>query len=122
MAPVLMAPDQPPFPTARYLPFQPEPGSHTSTLMSESGVGWSVAATRQYAGAPTFAITCGGAIVVLGKDSEAKLSHEAASAGSAVASATTICVKRRRITAIRCGRECQFLEPASYLQDLWRCR
>jgi len=66
MAEVLMAPDQPPFPTARYLPFQPETGSHTSILISESGVGWSVAATRHYAGVPAAALTCGSAIVVLG--------------------------------------------------------
>src|SRR5687768_15474958 len=45
-----MMPAQPPLPTAWYLPFQPSEGSHTSTLMSESDDGVSVAATRQWAG------------------------------------------------------------------------
>src|SRR5207302_2509986 len=45
-----MAPDQPPFPTAWNLPFQPEAGIHTSILISESFVGATVAATRQNAG------------------------------------------------------------------------
>lgn len=39
-----------PLPTACNLPFQPDAGSHTSMLMAESGVGVSVAATRQKAG------------------------------------------------------------------------
>ncbi len=43
-------PDQPPLPTAWNLPFHPATGSHTSTLISESLVGVSVAATRQNAG------------------------------------------------------------------------
>jgi hypothetical protein len=37
-------------PTAWYLPFHPDAGIQTSTLMSESGDGFSVAATRQKAG------------------------------------------------------------------------
>ena len=45
-----MLPFQPPLPTARNLPFQPDAGSQTSILMSESAVGLSVAATRQNAG------------------------------------------------------------------------
>src|SRR5688572_24338579 len=45
-----MTPAQPPLPTAWYLPFQPVAGSQTSTLMSESADGASVAATRQCAG------------------------------------------------------------------------
>src|SRR5688572_29968038 len=45
-----MMPAQPPLPTAWYLPFHPSDGSHTSTLMSESDDGVSVAATRQWAG------------------------------------------------------------------------
>ena len=39
-----------PFPTAWYFPFQPSDGIQTSTLMSESSVGVSVADTRQNAG------------------------------------------------------------------------
>src|SRR5262245_27835788 len=46
-----MTPAQPPLPTAWYLPFHPSAaGSHTSTLMSESDEGVSVAAIRQCAG------------------------------------------------------------------------
>src|SRR5262245_53316074 len=46
-----MTPAQPPLPTAWYLPFHPSAaGSHTSTLMSESDEGVSVAAMRQWAG------------------------------------------------------------------------
>src|SRR5215510_1497246 len=43
-------PAHPPFPTASNLPFQPDAGSQTSILMSESLVGVSVAVTRQNAG------------------------------------------------------------------------
>ena len=43
-------PFHPPLPTAWNFPFQPEEGSHTSTLMSESLDGVSVAVTRQNAG------------------------------------------------------------------------
>src|SRR5688500_5275777 len=45
-----MLPFHPPLPTAWNLPFQPDAGSQTSILMSDSGVGVSVAATRQNAG------------------------------------------------------------------------
>src|SRR5262245_53068507 len=45
-----MVPAQPPLPTAWNFPFQSEAGSQTSILMSESGEGVSVAATRQKAG------------------------------------------------------------------------
>ncbi len=45
-----MLPAQPPLPTPWNLPFQPEAGIHTSTLMSESDEGVSVALTRQKAG------------------------------------------------------------------------
>src|SRR5688572_20553896 len=45
-----MLPFQPPLPTAWNLPFQPDAGSHSSILMSDSLVGVSVAATRQNAG------------------------------------------------------------------------
>jgi hypothetical protein len=45
-----MLPFHPPLPVAWNLPFHPEEGSQTSILMSESGDGLSVAATRQNAG------------------------------------------------------------------------
>src|SRR5712691_10752933 len=45
-----IVPAHPPLPTACNLPFQPEAGSQTSILMSESLVGFRVAATRQNAG------------------------------------------------------------------------
>ncbi len=50
MAGYAIAPLNAPFPTAWNLPFHPEAGSHTSILMSESLVGFNVAATRQKAG------------------------------------------------------------------------
>src|SRR5262245_50812420 len=45
-----MVPAQPPFPTARNLPFQFSAGSHTSTSICESDDGESVRTTRQCAG------------------------------------------------------------------------
>src|SRR4051812_48445165 len=46
-----MTPAAPPLPVPRNLPFHaPVGGSHTSILMCDSGVGVSVAATRQNAG------------------------------------------------------------------------
>ena len=45
-----MVPAHPPLPTAWNFPFQPDAGSQTSILMSESPDGVSVAATRQNAG------------------------------------------------------------------------
>src|SRR5271154_3873495 len=45
-----MFPAQAPLPTDSSLPFQFNGGSHTSILMSESLVGFNVAATRQMAG------------------------------------------------------------------------
>src|SRR6266849_2235286 len=45
-----MIPAQPPLPTDWSLPFQPEAGSQTSILISESLVGFNVAVTRQKAG------------------------------------------------------------------------
>src|SRR5262245_8164522 len=45
-----MLPAHAPFPTACSFPFQPAAGNHTSTLISESLDGVSVAATRQNAG------------------------------------------------------------------------
>jgi len=46
----VIVPAQPPFPTASYLPFQLVWGIQISTLMSESDVGFRVAATRQNEG------------------------------------------------------------------------
>src|SRR2546425_5000463 len=46
-----MTPPAPPFPVPSSFPFQASAaGSHTSILMFDSGVGFSVAATRQNAG------------------------------------------------------------------------
>src|SRR5258706_8610735 len=50
MAGYAIAPLNAPLPTAWNLPFQPDAGNQTSILMSESLVGFSVAATRQNAG------------------------------------------------------------------------
>src|SRR5580700_11100332 len=50
MAGYAIAPLKAPLPTAWNLPFQPDAGSQTSILISESLVGVSVAATRQNAG------------------------------------------------------------------------
>jgi hypothetical protein len=84
------------------LPFHPEVGNHTSILMSESGVGASVAAIRQNAGnlemrlpmgesggagyTPTSANFPAGTswaevIVVLAGESDDKRSHEAITLG-----------------------------------------
>src|SRR5262245_39078159 len=93
-----MFPFHPPLPTASNLPFQFDAGNHTSILMSESGVGFTEAATRQNAGrslngappprppppaganAPA-ATDCASVIVVSGSFSEARLSHGAADTG-----------------------------------------
>src|SRR5712691_9385043 len=53
-----MLPAQPPLPTAWSLPFHPEVGSQTSILMSESLVGFSVAATRQNGGRLAYGDAC----------------------------------------------------------------
>src|SRR5205814_541809 len=95
---------QPPFPLASNFPFHPEAGSHSSIFISESLVGLSVAATRQNAGsslnaafgslprprpvagaenAPA-ATGCAKVIVVSGSAKEARLSHEAANADTAL--------------------------------------
>src|SRR6185295_19804517 len=50
MAPVSIAPAQPPLPTARNLPFQFSAGIHSSISMCESEEGARTAATRQCAG------------------------------------------------------------------------
>src|SRR5580658_3565370 len=58
-----MVPAHPPFPTASYFPFQFPWGIQISTLISESGVGLRVAATRQNDGsffrAPAAGLTPG---------------------------------------------------------------
>src|SRR5207249_8516304 len=95
-----MTPAQPPFPTAWYLPFQFDNGSHTSTLISESLDGFSVAATRQNAGSCLKATFCCAAprpaagsencpaatvsanvIVVFSSETDFRLSHVAAATG-----------------------------------------
>src|SRR4051794_29736860 len=53
-----IVPAHPPLPTAWNLPFQPDAGSHTSILISESGDGVSVAATRQNPGSAFIASLC----------------------------------------------------------------
>src|SRR5271166_2115083 len=45
-----ISPAKPPFPTPSNFPFQPEAGIQISILMSESLVGFNLAATRQNAG------------------------------------------------------------------------
>src|SRR5437867_8378614 len=93
-----MFPFHPPFPTASNFPFQFDAGSQTSILISESPVGFNVAAIRQNAGrslncappprppppaganAPA-ATACADVTVVSGSFSEERLSHGAADAG-----------------------------------------
>src|SRR5215831_12637256 len=96
-----MFPFQPPLPTTSNLPFQLDAGIHTSILMSESFVGFTVTATRQNAGRsadalppprpPPFAgvkapaaTACADVIVVSASFSEARLSHVAADTGMAL--------------------------------------
>src|ERR1700736_4664298 len=92
-----MAPAQPPLPSPSYLPFQPEVGSQTSILMSESLEGFKVAATRQNSGRfwKAALLPCGSlnppagtiwavVMVVSGRESEARLSQVAAMLGAAV--------------------------------------
>src|SRR6516162_306024 len=98
-----MLPFQPPLPVASNLPFQLGAGIQTSILMSESGVGFSVAAIRQNAGRspngfspprparpPPAGLSApaatASAVVILafGRFSEVRLSHDAAEAGSAL--------------------------------------
>src|SRR5580692_8198032 len=93
-----MTPAHPPLPTAWNFPFHPAAGSQTSTLMSESSLGFKVAAMRQKAGR-SLKSTAGAGVppnvlpggvnspaatdwasvmVVFGRASEARLSQEAA--------------------------------------------
>ena len=95
-----------PFPTAWSFPFQPSAGIHTSTLMSESLEGVSVAITRQKAGSASYCRACpadserpggiGGTkapaatasapvTVPWGSASEARLSQDTAGAAGAAA-------------------------------------
>src|SRR6185369_13873181 len=100
-----MLPFHPPLPTASNFPFQLDAGSHTSILISESGVGFAVSATRQNAGrsanwfppprppppaganAPA-ATAWAEVIVASGSFSEERLSHGAADAGRTVKTRT----------------------------------
>ena len=95
-----MTPPQPPLPTDCSFPFHPDSGSHTSTLISESLDGFSVAATRQNAGSCLKATFCCAAprpaagsencpaatvsanvIVVFSSETDFRLSHVAAATG-----------------------------------------
>src|SRR5437667_138555 len=101
MALLSILPFQPPLPTTSYLPFQLDAGNHTSIFISESLVGFIVAATRQNAGRsanalppplppppagtkPPAATACAVVIVVSGSFSVERLSHVAADAGIAI--------------------------------------
>src|SRR5689334_10820554 len=105
-----MLPFHPPLPTAWNFPFQPDAGSHTSILMSESAEGASVAVTRQNAGsfakrgtagaagpggvnAPG-ATCCAAVIFALGSASAAMASHVAAAALDTKAAKTTKLTKK----------------------------
>src|SRR6185503_7248226 len=98
---VSMLPFHPPLPVDWNLPFHPAAGSHTSILMSESGEGVSVAATRQKAGRslncapPPRPPACGGVNAPAATDcavvtvafsslSEESISHDCAATGRAL--------------------------------------
>src|SRR3954471_21711291 len=101
-----MVPAQPPFPTAWNLRFQAEAGSQISTLISESGVGVRVAATRQNSGSDSYgfaapaprrapggakepaATSCASVIFAAGRERDARLSQESARAAEIVAART----------------------------------
>src|SRR4051812_18538596 len=53
-----MVPAQAPLPTDCKLPFHPASGNHTSILISESGTGLMVAATRQNTGSVRYDCDC----------------------------------------------------------------
>src|SRR5215470_3007580 len=95
-----MVPSHPPLPTTCSLRFQPAVGSHTSTLMSESLDGVSVASTRQNSGTALYGSgrPAGGTnapaatnfallIFACGRDNDVRLSHEAAKTGAATVAA-----------------------------------
>ena len=117
IAPYVIEPAHPPFPTAWYFPFHPDAGSHTSTLISESGVGLIVAATRQKAGSVAYACppspevgevggenapaTTGCAMVMVVSDSfnADRPSHEPAAVNASVETVTaTLTANRALIT------------------------
>src|SRR5690242_20239433 len=95
-----MEPAKPPFPSPRYLPFQPEAGIQTSNSMCESAEGCRTACTRQKAGRllkltaawpisgagggvnDPAATTCAAVIVVPESLRAVKLSHVAAPTGA----------------------------------------
>src|ERR1700688_3560554 len=54
-----MLPANPPLPSPRYFPFQPDAGSHTSNSMCESLDGWITPCTRQNAGSAFQAASAG---------------------------------------------------------------
>src|ERR1051325_682821 len=98
-----MDPVQPPLPLASNFSFHPAAGIHSSILISESLLGFTVWAPRQNAGRssnppalplpfappppaavkPPAGTACAALIVVLGSVSELRLSQDAASAGRA---------------------------------------
>src|SRR6476620_1932607 len=101
MALLSILPFQPPLPTTSNLPFQLDAGIHNSIFISESFVGFIVAATRQNAGrsakglapprpprpagAKAPAATASAVVIVVSVNfSEARLSHVAADAGIAI--------------------------------------
>src|ERR1017187_2932979 len=116
-----MVPAQPPLPTAWNFPFQPDSGSQTSIWMSESLVGFSVAATRQKAGSSLYwraaaAVTPGklnspawtdraSVIVESGSASADRLSHEAA---TATIGARTAAVSRNHLLFFMASLLCQY--------------
>ena len=89
MAAVGMDPLNAPLPTAASFPFQLAAGAQTSIAISDSGVGLTVATTRQNAGSPRYgavapppaganvpaAITRADAMVTRASDIDARLSH-----------------------------------------------
>src|SRR5437867_8173553 len=101
-----MEPANPPLPTPWNLPFQPEAGSQTSSLISESLDGFSTSETRQNAAVTSIGRLSGGVnepaatdcaleMAALGNATLARSSHVAAKAGKAEITISTmriICV------------------------------
>src|SRR5688572_19807544 len=120
-----MFPFQPPLPTAWNLPFQPDAGSQTSILMSDSLEGVSVAATRQKAGRslnglppprPAGAVNapaatgCAIVIVASGSFNDDRLSQVAALAGPAW---ITSRAAKPRVTRTLARGECMLMRRSS---------
>src|SRR5262245_57999262 len=115
-----MFPFQPPLPTASNLPFQfAVAGIHTSIFMSDSVVGFSVAAIRQNAGRSAYcappprppppagvnapaATLCADPIVALGNFRSARLSQVAAIAGAVIKTKTSKTAEDK-INLFMCG-------------------